>query len=93
MPRRSEPPAGVERARRDLARVLGPDGVLAEPLARALYRRDASMLEGDCALVAFPRSRDQVEACLEVAAAYDLPVVPAPGSPAAPPRSGTPWWW
>jgi glycolate oxidase len=69
-------PAGVERARRDLARVLGPDGVLAEPLARALYRRDASMLEGDCALVAFPASRDQVEACLEVAAAYDLPVVP-----------------
>jgi glycolate oxidase len=76
VPRPSDRPAGVERARRDLERVLGPDAVVADPLGRALYGRDASMLEGDCALVALPRNRDQVETCLEVAAAYDLPVVP-----------------
>jgi glycolate oxidase len=74
--RGSDHETGVEQARRDLERVLGPDAVLADPLGRALYRRDASMLEGDCALVVFPGSRDQVEACMEVAAAYDLPVVP-----------------
>ncbi len=67
---------GVARAREELARRLGPREVLADPLALALYSRDASMIEGACALVAFPRDRDQVVACLDIAERHSLPVVP-----------------
>jgi len=66
----------LEGARAELIAALGPDGVSADPLALALYRRDASMVEGSLALVAHPRSREQVVACLRVAARHGLPVVP-----------------
>jgi glycolate oxidase len=68
--------ADVDAARRALEEALGPDEVLADPLARRLYARDASMVEGGCALVAFPRSVEDVVACVRVAAEHGLPVVP-----------------
>jgi glycolate oxidase len=68
--------AEVEAARRELEEALGPDGVLADRLALLLYSRDASMVEGGCALVAFPRSVEDVQACVRIAARHGLPVVP-----------------
>ena len=69
-------PARVERARVELARLLGPGEVLDDPLALALYSRDASMIEGACSLVAFPRDREQVAGCLAIAERHGLAVVP-----------------
>ena len=63
-------------ARRDLEAALGVDAVLADPLALRLYARDASMVEGSAGLVVFPRSVDDVAACMRIASAHDLPVVP-----------------
>jgi glycolate oxidase len=63
-------------ARRDLAAALGADAVLADPLALRLYARDASMVEGSAGLVAFPRSAEDIAACMRIAAAHGLPVVP-----------------
>ncbi|MGA9161739.1 MAG: FAD-linked oxidase C-terminal domain-containing protein [Actinomycetota bacterium] len=68
--------ADVEAARRALEDALGTGGVLSDPLELRLYARDASMVEGGCALVAFPRSRDDIVTCVRVAAEHDLPVVP-----------------
>ncbi|HET9724635.1 MAG TPA: FAD-linked oxidase C-terminal domain-containing protein [Actinomycetota bacterium] len=68
--------ADVDAARRALEEVLGPTEVLSDPLALAVYARDASMLEGECALVAFPREVDHIVACVRVAAEHGLPIVP-----------------
>jgi glycolate oxidase len=68
--------ADVEGARIELQAALGPDRVLTDPLARRLYARDASMVEGACALVAFPLTVDDVVACMRTAASHGLPVVP-----------------
>lgn len=68
--------ADVEAARRALEEALGPSEVLSDPLALRLYGRDASMVEGGCALVAFPRGLGQVADCLRIAAEHGLPVVP-----------------
>jgi FAD/FMN-containing dehydrogenase len=69
-------PAEVDRARAELARLLGAGEVLGDPLALALYNRDASMIEGACSLVAFPRNREQVAGCLAIAERHGLAVVP-----------------
>ena len=66
----------VDAARRSLEAALGADRVLSEPLARRLYARDASMVEGSCSLVAFPTSTDDVVACMRAASEHGLPVVP-----------------
>ena len=66
----------VDGARRALEEALGPAEVLSDPLALKLYARDASMVEGGCALVAFPGSVDDVVACVRIAAEHGLPVVP-----------------
>jgi glycolate oxidase len=66
----------VDAARRDLEAALGAEQVLTDPLARRLYARDASMVEGGCALVAFPRSTQDIVACIRAAADHGLPVVP-----------------
>jgi glycolate oxidase len=63
-------------ARRDLEAALGVDAVLADPLALRLYARDASMVEGSAGLVVFPRSADDVAACMRISATHNLPVVP-----------------
>src|SRR5918993_793058 len=68
--------ADVDAARRELEAALGPEGVLSDPLARRLYARDASMVEGGCALVALPTTAEQVQACVRAAAAHGLPIVP-----------------
>jgi glycolate oxidase len=66
----------VDAARRDLEAALGAEQILTDPLARRLYARDASMVEGGCALVAFPRSTQDIVACIRAAADHGLPVVP-----------------
>ncbi len=68
--------ADVEGARRELERALGPAEVIADPLGLALYARDASLVEGGCALVAFPRRVEDVQTCVRVAAHHGLAVVP-----------------
>lgn len=68
--------AEVEAARRALEAALGPAEVLSDPLVLALYGRDASLVEGGCALVAFPTELEHVVACMKIAAEHGLPVVP-----------------
>ncbi len=66
----------LDAACRELEAVLGPDGVASDPLSLRLYARDASLVEGDAGLVAFPHDADQVVAAMRIAADHDLPVVP-----------------
>ena len=68
--------ADVAAARRMLEDALGASEVLAEPLALKLYARDASLVEGGAALVAFPHSTEDIRACVRAAAAHGLSVVP-----------------
>jgi FAD/FMN-containing dehydrogenase len=68
--------ADVDAARRALEDALGPAEVLSDPLALRLYARDASMVEGGCAVVAFPRTLDGIIACVRIAAEHGLPIVP-----------------
>jgi glycolate oxidase len=68
--------ADVDAARRALEEALGPAEVLSDPLALRLYARDASMVEGGCALVAFPRKLADAVACVRAAAEHGLSVVP-----------------
>ena len=68
--------ADVDAARRELEEALGTTEVLSDPLALTLYARDAAMVEGGCALVAFPHTVEDVVACMQVAARHALPVVP-----------------
>src|ERR671919_807141 len=68
--------ADVEAARRALEEALGQSEVLSDPLALRLYARDASLVEGGCALVAFPRRLPDVVACVRIAAEHGLPIVP-----------------
>jgi glycolate oxidase len=66
----------LRAARRDLEAALGPAAVEADPLARKLYARDASLVEGSAGLVVFPRTGDDVVACMQIAREHGLPVVP-----------------
>src|SRR3989454_8390760 len=68
--------ADVDAARRELEEALGTTEVLSDPLALTLYARDAAMVEGGCALVAFPHTVEDVVACMQVAARHAVPVVP-----------------
>src|SRR3989304_7662970 len=68
--------AEVDPAPRALEAALGPAEVLSDPLALRLYARDGSMVEGGCALVAFPRTLADVVACVMIAAEHGLPIVP-----------------
>jgi glycolate oxidase len=76
VPAAETPSRGVAAAGEELQRELGADRVLSDPLARRLYARDASMVQGGCALVAFPTSTDDVVACVRAAARHGLPIVP-----------------
>jgi len=66
----------VTAARHALEDALGAEEVLSDPLALRLYARDASMVEGGCALVAFPRTLEGIVACVKIAAEHGLPIVP-----------------
>src|SRR5919106_5182775 len=68
--------AGLDAARRELTVALGADAVLSDPLALRLYARDASMVEGSAGLVVFPRTREDIVACVRAATEHDLSVVP-----------------
>src|SRR5918996_6203819 len=68
--------ADVEAARRALEDALGQSEVLSDPLALRLYARDASLVEGGCALVAFPRRLPDVVASVRIAGEHGLPIVP-----------------
>ncbi len=68
--------ADVDATRLELEEALGTTEVLSDPLALTLYARDASMVEGGCALVAFPHTVEDVVVCMRVAARNALPVVP-----------------
>jgi glycolate oxidase len=60
----------------DLTAVLGPQRVLARPLELALFARDASVMEGRAAVVCFPTSVAEVQACVRVARRHGRPVTP-----------------
>ena len=66
----------IAGAQRELEVALGRDAVWSDPLALRLYARDASMLEGSCALVALPSTRDELATCVQIARRYGLDVVP-----------------
>ncbi len=46
------------------------------PLERAIYARDGSITEGKCGLVVLPQTREEVSACVRVAAELGLAIVP-----------------
>ena len=77
--------ADVQAARRALEASLGEDEVLSDPTSLRLYARDASMVEGAAALVAFPRTEADVVSCLRVAREHGLNVVGGGGGPPPPP--------
>jgi glycolate oxidase len=47
-----------------------------DPLSLAIHSRDASMFEGGCAVVALPRTVEEVSACVDAARAARMPIVP-----------------
>jgi glycolate oxidase len=61
---------------RDLRDVLGADRVRTEPTELHLYRRDASMITGEAAVVCFPTTTDEVAAAVRVCHDHDQPFVP-----------------
>jgi len=63
-------------ALRELKRAVGPEDVSEDPLTLALYSRDASMFEGEAALIAFPKTVEQIAACVRIARDHGLSVVP-----------------
>ncbi len=60
----------------DLEAALAPDRVRAEATELALYRRDASMLAGEAAVICFPISTEEVAAAVRVSRAHGRPFVP-----------------
>jgi glycolate oxidase len=60
----------------DLSRALAPDRVRAQPTELALYRRDASMLTGDAAVICFPTTTAEVAAAVRISRAHGRPFVP-----------------
>jgi glycolate oxidase len=55
---------------------LGPDRVRAEPTELGLYRRDASMITGQPAVVCFPTTTAEVAAAVRLCADHGVPFVP-----------------
>lgn len=60
----------------DLQHAIGAEGVRAEPTELGLYRRDASMITGEPAVVCFPTSTAEVAAVVRVCTVHDRPFVP-----------------
>jgi glycolate oxidase len=61
---------------RDLEEALGADQVRAEPTEVGLYRRDASMITGEPAVVCFPTDTAGVAAAVRVCRDHGRPFVP-----------------
>jgi glycolate oxidase len=68
--------ADVEGARRALLETLGPQRILTEPLALALYARDGSMVQGSAAVVALPTTVDELRTAVRIATRHGMSVVP-----------------
>src|SRR5579864_6433975 len=66
----------VEALVAELGAALAPDRVRADPLELALYARDASMIEGQAAVVCFPLDTAEVQAAVRVARAHGRAIVP-----------------
>ncbi len=60
----------------DLARALARDRVRAEPTELALYRRDASMLAGEAAVICFPITTEEVADAVRISRRHGRPFVP-----------------
>jgi glycolate oxidase len=59
-----------------LRAALGPDAVRAEPTELGLYRRDASMITGEPAVVCFPTTTADVAAAVRVCRDHGVPFLP-----------------
>ncbi|MGZ4791603.1 MAG: FAD-binding protein, partial [Ilumatobacteraceae bacterium] len=59
----------------DLGAALSPDRVRVGQTELALYRRDASNLEGHAGVVCFPTTAAEVQACVRVAVRHGRPFV------------------
>ena len=59
----------------DLREALSPEQVRDGAAARALYRRDASNMEGATSVVCLPMSTADVEACVRIANRHGVPFV------------------
>jgi glycolate oxidase len=60
----------------ELGAALAPDRVRSDPLELTLYARDASLMEGQAALVCFPLVTEEVQAAVRVARAHGRAIVP-----------------
>lgn len=60
----------------DLIEVLEPSRVRVDPVELALYRRDASMITGEPAVVCFPTSTEEVVEIVRVCNRHGRPFVP-----------------
>jgi len=60
----------------DLTAALDRKRVRAEPLELTLYARDASVIEGRAGVVVFPRTTEEVQACVRAARRHGRAVVP-----------------
>jgi glycolate oxidase subunit GlcD len=60
----------------DLVAALDKQRVRAESLELALYARDASVIEGHAGVVVFPKTTEEVQACVRIARRHGRPVTP-----------------
>jgi glycolate oxidase len=60
----------------ELSAALAPDRVRSGPLELTLYRRDASLLEGQPGVVCFPCTTEEVQAAVTIARRHGRAVVP-----------------
>lgn len=56
--------------------IVGAERVLTGSLERLVYAQDSSMNQGDCGLVVLCETTAEVAACMRLAAAFDLAIVP-----------------
>jgi glycolate oxidase len=61
---------------RDLCAALGAERVRAEPTELGLYRRDASMITGEAAVICFPTTTEEVAAAVRVCRDHNRPFLP-----------------
>ncbi len=59
----------------ELGAALSPDRVRVGDTELALYKRDASNLEGHAGVVCFPTSTDEVQACVSLAVRHGRPFI------------------
>src|SRR3954465_5131982 len=60
----------------ELAKALAPDRVRSDALELRLYARDASIMEGDAAVICFPETTEEVQSCVPIARRHNRAIVP-----------------